>query len=63
MNYIFAHDDVDAIVADPSATNTRSVGAFRKAGFNIVATVQLSDEAFARRVVRLDRGALERTSN
>jgi aminoglycoside 6'-N-acetyltransferase len=62
MNYIFAHDDVDAIVADPSATNTRSVGAFRKAGFNNVATVQLSDEAFARHVVRLDRGALERTS-
>ena len=55
-NYIFINGDVGAIVADPSASNKRSVSAFRKAGFNIVDTVQLVDEAFARHVVRLDRG-------
>jgi len=54
-NYIFIHGDVSAIVADPSASNTPSVSAFRKAGFNIVDTVQLVDEAFERRVVRLGR--------
>jgi aminoglycoside 6'-N-acetyltransferase len=56
MNYIFINRDVGAIVADPSASNKRSVSAFRKAGFNIVDTVQLVDEAFERHVVRLDRG-------
>jgi aminoglycoside 6'-N-acetyltransferase len=54
-SYIFIHADVRAIVADPSASNTSSVSAFRKAGFNVVATVQLVDEAFERCVVRLDR--------
>ena len=58
-NYIFANNDIDAIVADPSTRNTRSVSAFRKAGFNIVDTVQLPDEAFERHVVRVDRGKLE----
>ena len=53
---IFTNGDVQAIVADPSTRNTRSVSAFRKAGFNIVDTVQLVDEAFERSVVRLDRG-------
>jgi len=61
-NYIFINGDVDAIVADPSARNTRSVSAFRKAGFNIVDTVQLVDEAFERDIVRLDRGELEMSS-
>ena len=55
-NYIFIHGDVSAIVADPSASNAPSVSAFRKAGFNIVDTVQLPNEAFERRVVRLNRG-------
>jgi aminoglycoside 6'-N-acetyltransferase len=54
-NYIFIHADVSAIVADPSASNTPSISAFRKAGFNVVGTVQLVDEAFERRVVRLGR--------
>jgi aminoglycoside 6'-N-acetyltransferase len=56
-NYIFAHRDLETIVADPAVTNLRSVGAFLKAGFTIVNTVQLPGEAFQRRVVRLDRGA------
>jgi aminoglycoside 6'-N-acetyltransferase len=55
-NYIFINSDVGAIVADPSASNTRSVSAFKKAGFNIVNTVQLVDETFERHVVRLHRG-------
>ena len=55
-NYIFINDDIGAIVADPSASNRRSVSAFRKAGFNIVDTVRLVDEAFERHVVRWDRG-------
>jgi aminoglycoside 6'-N-acetyltransferase len=59
-DYIFVHDDVDAIVADPSANNRRSVAAFKKAGFKIIATVQLSGEAVERHIVRLDRGAIER---
>ena len=58
-NYIFADNDIDAIVADPSTRNTRSVSAFKKAGFNIVDTVQLPDEAFERHIVRVDRGTLE----
>ena len=57
-NYIFTNGDVGAIVADPSARNKRSVGAFRKAGFNIVDTIHLVDEAFERHIVRLDRGDL-----
>jgi len=58
-NYIFADNDIGAIVADPSTRNKRSVGAFRKAGFNIVDTVQLPDEAFERHIVRVDRGTWE----
>jgi aminoglycoside 6'-N-acetyltransferase len=54
-NYIFANVDLDAIVADPSVSNLYSVSAFKKAGFNIVGTVQLADEALERHVVRLDR--------
>ncbi len=54
-NYIFAHADLDAIVADPSATNLHSVSAFRNAGFEIVRTVRLSEEPFDRHVVRLNR--------
>ena len=54
-SYIFANGDMDAIVADPSVSNLNSVSAFKKAGFNIVSTVQLVDEAFERHVVRLDR--------
>lgn len=61
-HYIFINSDVDAIVADPSASNTRSVSAFRKAGFNIVDAVQLVDEAFERHVVRLDRGESKNSS-
>jgi hypothetical protein len=55
-NYIFINGDVGAIVADPSASNMRSVSAFKKARFNIVDTVQLVDETFERHVLRLDRG-------
>ena len=54
-NHIFVHDDVGAIVADPAASNERSVSAFRKAGFKIVNTVQLPDEAFERHIVRLEK--------
>jgi len=57
-NYIFTNRDVDAIVADPSAGNRRSISAFRKAGFDIVDTLQLVDEAFERHIVRLHRGEL-----
>ncbi|NOT26093.1 MAG: acetyltransferase [Acidobacteria bacterium] len=53
-HFIFTNRDVGAIVADPSASNERSVSAFRKAGFNIVDAVRLVDEDFHRRVVRLD---------
>jgi aminoglycoside 6'-N-acetyltransferase len=54
-NYIFANGDLDAIVADPSVSNLHSVSAFKKAGFRIVSTAHLVDEAFERHVVRLDR--------
>jgi aminoglycoside 6'-N-acetyltransferase len=54
-NFIFASGDLDAIVADPSVSNLYSVSAFKKAGFKLVSTVQLVDEAFERHVVRLDR--------
>jgi aminoglycoside 6'-N-acetyltransferase len=54
-NFIFANGDLDAIVVDPSVSNLNSVSAFKKAGFNIVSTVQFVDEAFERNVVRLDR--------
>lgn len=53
-NYIFASGDMDAIVADPSARNQRSIRAFTKAGFKIVRTVQLVGEDFERHVVRLE---------
>jgi aminoglycoside 6'-N-acetyltransferase len=53
--YIFVHDDLSAIIADPAANNLRSVGAFKKAGFNVVKTIQLVDEDFERHVVRLNR--------
>jgi len=55
-HYIFTHGDVAAIVADPSTRNSRSVSAFKKAGFSIVGAVQLADEAFERHIVRLERG-------
>ena len=61
-NYIFTNGDVCAIVADPSTRNTRSVSAFGKAGFDIVDTVQLVDEAFERHIVRWDRGELKISS-
>ncbi len=54
-NYIFVNDDLGAIVADPCVSNLNSVSAFKKAGFNILSTVQLVEEAFERHVVRLDR--------
>ena len=53
--YIFPDPDMAAIVADPEVNNLRSVGAFKKAGFSIVNTVQLAGEGFERHVVRLDR--------
>lgn len=53
--YIFVEGDVGAIIADPAASNTRSVTAFKKAGFSIVDTVRLVDEACERDVVRVDR--------
>ena len=61
-NYIFTNGDVGAIVADPSARNKRSVSAFRKAGFKIVDTIQLVDEAFERQIVRLNRAESEISS-
>ena len=54
-SYIFANSDVQAIVADPSARNLRSVRAFLKADFKIINTVQLAEEGFERHVVRLGR--------
>ena len=55
-NYIFTNKDLSAIVADPAVSNLISVAAFKRAGFNLVRTVQLVDEAFARHVVQLERG-------
>jgi aminoglycoside 6'-N-acetyltransferase len=54
--YIFVNSDISRIVADPATMNLRSVSAFKKAGFSVVKTVRLGDEAFDRQVVRLDRG-------
>jgi aminoglycoside 6'-N-acetyltransferase len=54
-NYIFVNRDLSAIVADPAVNNLNSIRAFKKAGFSVVSTVQLVDEAFERHVVRLDR--------
>ncbi len=53
--YIFINGDLGSIVADPAVSNLNSVSAFKKAGFNIVGTVQLVEEGFERHVVRLDR--------
>jgi aminoglycoside 6'-N-acetyltransferase len=53
--HIFANLDIAAIVADPAADNSRSVTAFRKAGFRTVGTVRLAGEAFDRSVVRFER--------
>ena len=55
-HYVFAHGNVEAVVADPATRNERSVRAFKKAGFSIAGTVQLADEAFERHVMRLERG-------
>jgi aminoglycoside 6'-N-acetyltransferase len=61
-NYVLINGDVGAIVADPSASNFRSISAFRKAGFKIVNTVRLGVEGFERHVVRLGRGEIEVSS-
>lgn len=53
-DYIFVNTDIDAIVADPAGENLASVSAFKKAGFRVVRTVRLVNEAFERSVVRLD---------
>lgn len=54
-DYVFSNGDIGAIVADPSANNGRSIRAFEKAGFIVVDTVRLPNEAFERHVVRGDR--------
>jgi aminoglycoside 6'-N-acetyltransferase len=54
-DYIFSHDDIGAIVADPAADNRRSIGAFLKAGFRIVNTIRLAGETFNRYIVRSER--------
>jgi hypothetical protein len=53
--FIFTNSSICAVVADPEESNLRSLHAFRKAGFNLVNTVQLAGEGFTRQVVRLDR--------
>jgi aminoglycoside 6'-N-acetyltransferase len=53
--FVFANSSVCAVVADPAESNLRSLHAFRKAGFNVVSTVQLASEGFSRQVVRLLR--------
>ena len=52
---IFTNSSICAVVADPDESNLRSLHAFRKAGFNVVNTVQLASESFRRQVVRLVR--------
>jgi len=54
-DYIFTNAGVEAIFADPSAANLRSVRAFLKAGFEVVDTIQLSGEDFSRHIVRWPR--------
>jgi aminoglycoside 6'-N-acetyltransferase len=55
---VFADASVSAVIADPEAGNPRSLRAFRKAGFAVIGTVQLTGEDFQRRVVRLGRESL-----
>jgi aminoglycoside 6'-N-acetyltransferase len=52
---VFADPGISAVVADPEERNLRSLRAFEKAGFTVTGTVQLADEEFRRRVVRMDR--------
>ena len=52
---VFSTSDVGSVVSDPQENNNRSLRAFEKAGFKVVRTVQLTGEAYRRRVVRLDR--------
>lgn len=52
---VWTNPAIRAVVADPEAANVRSVRAFEKAGFEVVRTIQLTNENFSRRVVRIDR--------
>lgn len=53
--FVFTNSGICAVFADPAESNLRSLRAFRKAGFNVVKTVQLAGEGFTRQVVRLLR--------
>jgi aminoglycoside 6'-N-acetyltransferase len=58
---VFADPNVSAVITDPEAGNLRSLRAFIKAGFTVTNTVQLADENFKRRVVRMDRRSWDAT--
>jgi aminoglycoside 6'-N-acetyltransferase len=53
--FVFTNSTICAVVCDPEEGNLRSLDAFRKAGFNVVNTVQLTSEGSRRQVVRLLR--------
>ena len=50
---VFADPAITAIFCDPEEANPRSLGAFRKAGFDVLRTVTLPGENVRRCVVRL----------
>jgi RimJ/RimL family protein N-acetyltransferase len=56
---VFVDAGISAVITDPEARNLRSLRAFEKAGFAATRTVQIRGESFPRRVVCLDRRALQ----
>ena len=52
---VFSNPSVCAVVADPAEANVRSVRAFEKAGFTVTNTIQLVEEGFRRKIVRVPR--------
>lgn len=52
---VFVNPSVCAVVTDPEETNLISLGAFQKAGFQVMRIVQLGGENCKRCVLRLDR--------
>ena len=54
---VFADSEVTACVADPDARNGRSVRAFEKAGYVLIATIHVPDRPEVTAVLRRDRPA------
>lgn len=52
---VFEDSSLSSVLADPEERNTRSIGAFKKAGFVPGKLVQLLGETFSRQVVRFER--------